>query len=249
MAEIALITGATGGLGAPMARLLASSGYHVAVHFNSNDGRARSLVSEIISSGGMAFAVDGNLAGPDRDVVADRIVNEVIANLGSIELLVNNAADQSSGNWLKQSAQESDQILAGTYGSAVAMTRACQLVMHAGTSIVNVSSVESGRPFPNHAHYAAAKAALQSFTLSAAADLAGKGIRVNAVVPGLIGSDDLETTWPVGLAWWNKTSMLGRPVSADEVASAVLYLGRSSGVTGSSVVVDGGWCGASGPIA
>jgi NAD(P)-dependent dehydrogenase (short-subunit alcohol dehydrogenase family) len=113
--------------------------------------------------------------------------------------------------------------------------------MVAGSSIVNVSSIEAHAAFPRHGHYAAAKAALESFTRTAALEWAAEGIRVNAVAPGLVDRPGLDSDWPEGHRWWTQVCPLGRPIRAAEVADAVAFLAEASGVTGVVLAVDGGW--------
>jgi NAD(P)-dependent dehydrogenase (short-subunit alcohol dehydrogenase family) len=107
--------------------------------------------------------------------------------------------------------------------------------------VVLIGSVEGLAPFPGHSAYAASKAAVQSLTASLATELAPT--RVNAVLPGLIDREGLAQAWPAGWDWWCATAPLGRPVHAEEVAAAVVFLAslESSGITGASLVVDAGW--------
>ena len=132
-------------------------------------------------------------------------------------------------------------MIGATLMSAVNLAQAAHSTMGPGASIINISSVEATSPFPRHAHYAAAKAALESFTRSAAMEWGAAGVRVNAVAPGLIDRPGLDLDWPEGVAWWRRTSPLGRPVTPDEVADAVLFLADASGVAGVVLPVDGGW--------
>jgi NAD(P)-dependent dehydrogenase (short-subunit alcohol dehydrogenase family) len=111
-------------------------------------------------------------------------------------------------------------------------------------SIINIASVEGFVPFPGHAHYAAAKAAVLSFTKSMASDLGPQGIRVNAIAPGLIDRPGLADDWPAGVQWWSRTAPLGRPVTAIEVAQVARHIARAEGMMGAVVPVDGGWLGA-----
>jgi 3-oxoacyl-[acyl-carrier protein] reductase len=132
-------------------------------------------------------------------------------------------------------------MLDSTFLSAVQLTMALRPVMSAGASIVNVSSIEAQAAFPRHAHYAAAKAALESFTRSSALDWAAAGIRVNAVAPGLVDRPGLADDWPEGWAWWQRACPLGRPILPAEVADAVAFLAGAGGVSGVVLPVDGGW--------
>ena len=123
--------------------------------------------------------------------------------------------------------------------------------MGPGSAIVNIASVEALRPGRGHAHYAAAKAALVHYTKSQALELAGRGIRANAVCPGLLSRPGLEAAWPAGLGAWKRASPSNRPGLPGEVAAACLFLASAgaSWINGASLVVDGGGklCGPSGP--
>lgn len=240
-----LITGATGGLGRALVAAFAADGHAVAIGYRGDRRSAESLLASIERG----IVVGGDLAGPDRDAVAREMVQQVVTALGSIDVLVNNAADQALGDWRAQGAAAVDAMIAATYGSVVAMTRAALPAMTRPSHIVNITSVEAAQPFPGHAHYAAAKAAVTSLSTSMANDLASDGIAVNAVAPGLIDRPELGQEWPDGVSWWSARAPIGRPVTADEVAVAVVQLTKMRGVTGTVLTVDGGWHGALPPIA
>jgi len=237
-----LITGGTGLLGQALVRAFAD--FPVAIATRAQLQRAQDLADGLTNAGGQAIALCGDLAGADRDDVAASIAQRVHDELGPITVLINNAANQTMGDWRTQAAVDVDAILAGTYGSVVAMSRAALPFMAAGASILNIASVEGVVPFPQHAHYAAAKAAVLSLTRSMASDLGPQGIRVNAIAPGLIDRPGLADDWPAGVQWWSRTSPLGRPVTADEVAAVAAQLVQAAGVSGAIVPVDGGWLGA-----
>jgi NAD(P)-dependent dehydrogenase (short-subunit alcohol dehydrogenase family) len=238
-----VITGATGLLGEALVRAFAE--YPLALATRTQLQRAQVLADGIRQAGGQAMAVQGDLAGPDRDGVARSIAQRAHDELGPITVLINNAADQSMGDWRTQSAADVDAIMAGTYGSVVAMSSAALPYLAPEASIITIASVEGFVPFPGHAHYAAAKSAVLSLTKSMASDLAAQGVRVNAIAPGLIDRPGLAEEWPAGVEWWSRTSPLGRPVTAAEVATVAYQLVQASGVSGSVLPVDGGWLGAS----
>lgn len=233
----AFITGATGGLGVALVRAFATAGHPVAIGYHRNRSDAERLLAEIEHG----IVVQGDLADPNRDVIATNMVAEVQRTLGGIDVLVNNAADQTMGDWREQSAAEVEAMFAATYGSVVAMTRAALPAMNPGAHVINIVSVEAFIPFEGHAHYAAAKAAVVSLTRSMAHDLRGQDVSVNAIAPGLIDRPGLAEQWPEGVRAWSQTAPLGRPVTADEVAEAAVALSQRADVTGTVVVVDGGW--------
>jgi len=221
---VALVTGARGGLGQALIRRLREAEYDVIAH---SRGAVQSADADV-------RWLDGDLSDP---VIAQRIAEQA----GRIDLLVNNAADQSLGALDVLTGEDWAAMIGATLMSAVNLAQAAHSTMGPGASIINISSVEATSPFPRHAHYAAAKAALESFTRSAAMEWGAAGVRVNAVAPGLIDRPGLDLDWPEGVAWWRQTSPLGRPVTPDEVADAVLFLADASGVSGVVLPVDGGW--------
>lgn len=218
------MTGARGSLGRSLLRSLDRAGYVVIAHSKS----------DVDDRPGMWRS--GDLADP-------QVAHALATDLGPIDLLVNNAADQSIGSLRDLSPEDWAAMIGATLMSAVNLSVACAPAMPSGSAIVNVSSIEASSPFPGHAHYAAAKAALESFTRSAAREWAPVGIRVNAVAPGLIARPGLEQEWPDGFAWWTQSCPLGRAIEPDEVAEAVLFLARAAAVSGIVMAVDGGWSG------
>ena len=203
---------------------LANDGYDVIAHSREAgvDAKACSML------------LTGDLSGPD----GARRVREAV---GPVDLLVNNAASQVVGPLDTLAPSDWSNMLASTFLSAVHLSSALRPVMPPGACVVNVSSIEAGAAFPRHAHYAAAKAALESFTRSAALEWAPDGIRVNAVAPGLVDRPGLAQDWPEGVDWWKRTCPLGRTIAPAEVADAVAFLATSGGVSGVVLPVDGGW--------
>jgi NAD(P)-dependent dehydrogenase (short-subunit alcohol dehydrogenase family) len=109
-------------------------------------------------------------------------------------------------------------------------------------AIVNIASIESENPAPQHSHYSAAKAAVVMYTRTAALELGGKGIRVNCVSPGLIWREGLDRDWPEGVNAYLQAVPLGRLGQPDDVADACLFLASSAArwITGANLIVDGG---------
>ena len=238
--RVVLITGAGAGLGAVLARSFAAEGAVVVAHGRTIHSTA-GVVAEIEAGGGRATTVAGDLGGGE-DVLTG-IVEEVQDRLGPVSVLVNNAADQRRTSlsepgldaWRQQFEVN---LLAVAALTGLVCTRAPD---RSQVSVVNVSSVEGLAPFPDHAAYAASKAAVISLTASAAGEFAPA--RVNAIAAGLIDRPGLAEAWPSGHRWWGSVAPAGRPVTAQEVASVAVFLASpaASGVTGATIPVDGGW--------
>lgn len=221
--RVAVVTGARGVVGRAIIAGLAAQGYDVI-------GHSREDMPDVDG----ATILSGDLADPATSTqIADYV--------GRVHLLVNNAASQVTGRLDDLGSTSWADMLGATLMSAVQLSTALRPAMPAGSSIVNVSSIEAAAAFPHHAHYAAAKAALESFTRSAALEWAAEGIRVNAVAPGLVDRPGLAEEWPEGWHWWRRTCPLGRAILPDEVADAVTWLAAATGVSGVVVPVDGGW--------
>lgn len=221
--RVALVTGARGTVGRAIIAGLAAQGYHVIAH-------SRDEMPDVVG----ATILSGDLADPATSM-------RIAETVGRVDLLVNNAASQVTGRLDDLGSASWSDMLGATLMSAVQLSTALRPAMPSGASIVNVSSIEAAAAFPHHAHYAAAKAALESFTRSAALEWAADGIRVNAVAPGLVDRPGLAEDWPEGWHWWRRTCPLGRAILPTEVADAVGWLATATGVSGVVVPVDGGW--------
>ncbi len=228
--RVVVVTGATGLLGQALVDVLLDDGYVVVAH-----GR-RARPGHLPAS--VAY-VAGDLR---RDADVTELV-DAAHDQGDVHALVNNAADMDLGRPWPMAPAEWMAMMDSSLVSAVRVTQAMLPHFASGSSIVNISSVEAGSAFPGHAHYAAAKAALESYTRSLALELAGSSIRANALAPGVIDRPGLAQDWPEGWSWWSRTCPLGRPVTAREVAEVAGFLvsAKAAGVNGAVVPVDGGW--------
>ena len=234
---VALVTGASGNIGAGIARRLHEAGASVVAHA----GRNRAAVDELVAAlGPRSAAVAGDV---ERD--ADALCAAAVRAFGSLDVLVNNAGLQPVAPLAAIGAAEAAEMLRVNVGGVIAMTRAAAASMtQAGRSgaVVNISSVEGLQPAFDHSHYAASKAAVLMHTRAAALELGRRGIRVNSVSPGLIHVDGLEEAWPDGVARWHAAAPLGRLGTPADVADAVLFLASPAArwITGANLVVDGG---------
>jgi len=180
----ALVTGAGTGIGQGIARELALQGASVAIHYAHSGEGARDVCLEITSAGGRAMVLRGDLA---RVADCRRVVDEAAAELGGLDVLVNNSGVTKSGDPLALTEPQYDELFDVNVRAAYfCAQQATPHLERRGGSIVSVSSIHGGAGFPGHAAYAATKGALNAFTRALAVDLAPKKIRVNAVAPGFI---------------------------------------------------------------
>ncbi len=240
--QVALVTGAGSGLGRGIAARFAEAGAAVVVHHRRSADGARSLVRRIEAGGGRALAVPGDLR---REEDASQAVATAVEAFGRLDILINNAGIYPLAGILEMTAAEWDDMMAATLRSAFLCTQAAaRQVARQGTggAIVNITSIEAESPSPGHSHYGAAKAGLLAYTRAAALELAGHGIRVNAVAPGLVWREGIEGAWPDGVARWLQAAPLGRLGTPEDVADACLFLASPGArwITGASLTVDGG---------
>ena len=224
-----VVTGGSRGIGAATARLAAARGYAVCINYRQNEAAARSLVQEISDAGGEAVAVAGDV-GSEADVV--RLFAEVDRLLGPITALVNNAGilerqmrveDMGAGRLGRVFATN---VIGSFLCSREAIRRMSTRRGGRGGAIVNVSSAASRLGSSNeYVDYAAAKGAIDTFTLGLAREVAADGIRVNAVRPGVIHTDIHASGGEPERVERVKTAVpMQRGGEADEVARAVLWL-------------------------
>ena len=239
--KVALVTGASRGIGRAIALSLASDGLAVAVHYDKSADSAAKVVSEITESGGAAIAFQGNLASPD--VPAD-LVARVKSQLGSIDILVNNAAVMTDSSIAEMSDEMWDETIAVNLSAVFKLTRACipAMVENKWGRIISISSQVAQTGSANHAHYSATKASLLGFTYSAAKELGASGITANVVLPGRIETDMISVRSVGRMDEWMSQTPLGRLGKPEEVAGVVTFLAsvESSYITGAAINVNGG---------
>jgi NAD(P)-dependent dehydrogenase (short-subunit alcohol dehydrogenase family) len=247
MRPVMIVTGGSQGIGAAVARLAGARGYEVALTYQSNRILADRVVAEINAADGSAISVQAEMSDEASILALFRTVDETF---GPVTTLVNNAGGPGPSCKLDDITGEIlDQVLAVNVRAPFLLIREAAARMATdrggkGGSIVNVSSraAEIGGA-GEWVHYAASKGALDSLTIGASRELAARGIRVNAVSPGLIETDlHARAGLPDRLTRLVGGVPMGRTGSAEEVAEAVLWLASDSAsyITGAIVPISGG---------
>jgi 3-oxoacyl-[acyl-carrier protein] reductase len=232
----ALVTGASKGIGAAIARALAADGWSVGVNYRSDEPGANATVEAIESAGGRALALHGDVSNG----TGEELVARCEAELGPVLALVNNAGVRADGLALQLDDEAWESVIDTNLSAAFRMTRRALrgMIRARYGRVVNVASVVGPRANAGQANYAAAKAGLIGMTKTIAAEVARRGVTVNAVAPGFIETD-MTKDLPDEVLTAVPARRAGTP---DEVAAAVRFLASDAAayVTGTTLFVDGG---------
>jgi 3-oxoacyl-[acyl-carrier protein] reductase len=241
--KVAVVTGASKGIGAEIARQLAADGAAVVVNYSSSREGADRVVADITKAGGKAVALQANLAKPEE---VSRFFAEAKKALGPLDILVNNAGIYEFMP-LDQVTPEHyyKQFDLNVLGLILASQEAARQFGDRGGSIVNISSVVARAAIPGATVYAATKAAVNSITLTHAAELGPRKIRVNAVNPGMVETEGTHSAGITESDFRNQfvaATPLGRIGQPGDIAPAVAFLASddASWVTGETLYVSGG---------
>jgi 3-oxoacyl-[acyl-carrier protein] reductase len=239
--KVVLITGASRGIGKAIAEKCVAEGAKVAFTYLSSDEKANTLAKELSANGGEVKGFKSNAANFDA---AQTLVDDVIKEFGTVDVLVNNAGITRDNLLMRMSEEQWDEVINTNLKSAFNLTKAVQRTMlKARTgSIINMSSVVGVSGNAGQANYAASKAGLIGFTKSVAQELGSRNIRCNAIAPGFIETEMTEALDEKVVQEWRNSIPLKRGGAPEDVANAVVFLASdmSSYVTGQTLHVCGG---------
>ena len=243
--KVAIVTGASRGIGRAIAVDLARNGADVTVNYNRHAGEAEEVAREIESLGRRALIVQGSVA--DRDANA-HMVEETVRQFGRLDILVSNAAYSIRKPFLELEPEDVEKTWAvslwGVFHSCQLAARQMVAEKHGG-SLVVISSVHAFRPYPNSTTYNGAKAAINQMAYTWAQELMQYGIRVNVVEPGWTDTPgERNFATEEQLQAGGKTIPIGRLARAEEIAKGVSFLVSeedASYITGSCLRIDGGF--------
>lgn len=236
-----VVTGASQGIGAGIARRFAEAGANVVVHYRSGKTGADAIVKEIGENNGTAVAIQAELASEEG---SKSLIDQALGVFGGLDALINNAGNFPNSSLLDMSLEDWQRMYSANVETAMLCTQAAarhMITVNRG-AIVNIGSTSASNPGTDHSHYNSAKAAVIMLTRSAAQELGPYGIRVNAVSPGLIARPGIEDHWPDGVARWQNKAPLGRMGEPEDVADACLFLASPAArwITAQNLVLDGG---------
>ncbi len=241
--QVAVVTGASKGIGAGIAKALAAEGASVVVNYSSSKAGADKVVAEITSKGGKAIAVQGDVS---KQADINRLFAETKKTFGRLDILVNNAGIYGFAP-LEAVTEDSfhKQFDLNVLGLILSTQAAVQYFGPKGGNIINISSVVSTITPPNASVYSATKAAVDAVTKSLAKELGPRKIRVNSINPGLVITEGVQTAGFEGSDFqkdFEARAPLGRVGLPDDIAPAAVFLASndSAWLTGETLVISGG---------
>lgn len=239
--QIALVTGASRGIGKAIAKEFAGRGATVIVNYKGSKEAAKKVVEEIQAVGGRAEAYPCDVAD---EASCKNMIADIHHTYGSIDILVNNAGITRDNLLVKMSEEEFDQVLDTNLKGAFHTMKLVSKIMlkQRRGRIINMASVVALIGNPGQANYAASKAGIIAMTKTAARELASRNITVNAIAPGFIHTDMTESMRDSAKEWALRQIPMGRMGQAEDVAKLVAFLASKEGsyITGQVIHVDGG---------
>jgi 3-oxoacyl-[acyl-carrier protein] reductase len=240
--KVAVVTGASKGIGAAIAKSLAAEGASVVVNYASSKSGADTVVSDITGAGGKAVAVRGNVS---KAAEAQGIIDAAIKNFGHLDILVNNSGVYEFSPIESFTEEHYNKIFSVNVLGLLLTTQAAVKHLGEGASIINIGSVVSSLTPPNSAVYTATKGAVDAITGVLAKELGAKKIRVNSINPGMVETEGVQTMGIIGTDFEKgivAQTPLGRVGQVDDIASVATFLASndSKWITGELVRAGGG---------
>jgi 3-oxoacyl-[acyl-carrier protein] reductase len=245
--KVALVTGASKGIGASIAKHFAAEGAKVVVNYASSKAGADSVVKEITDNGGIAIAVQADVS---KEADVTRLFEETRKAFGALDILVNNAVYQGYAPIEQVSVETFHQSFnVNVLGPVLTIQAALKMFGDKGGNIINISSGASKMPLPAASLYSASKAALDAITISLSKELGAKNVRINSVLPGATETEGAASAGVTPGSEYEKmfvaNTPLGRRGQPEDIAKAVVFLASDDAawITGEQISVSGGMYG------
>lgn len=239
--KTALVTGASRGIGRGIALELAKHGADMAFTFLASPGKAQELEEELSALG---IRAKGYQSDASDFQAADGLIQQVVTDFGSLDIVVNNAGITRDNLLMRMSEEQFDEVIRTNLKSTFNITKACQrpMLKQKRGSIINITSVVGIKGNAGQANYAASKAGMIGFTKSIALELGSRNIRCNAIAPGFIETEMTASLPADTVQQWREQIPLKRGGTPEDVANAVVFLASdmSAYITGQVLNVDGG---------
>lgn len=239
--KVALITGASRGIGRGIALRFAQEGANIAFTYASSEEKAKALENELSALGIKAKGYKSDAADFDQ---AMQLVDDVVKEFGTLDVLVNNAGITRDTLLMRMTEQQWDEVINTNLKSVFNLTKAAQkpMLKQRNGSIINMSSVVGVKGNAGQSNYSASKAGIIGFTKSIALELGSRNIRSNAIAPGFIETEMTEVLDEKVVQGWRDSIPLKRGGTTEDVANACLFLASdlSSYITGQTIHVCGG---------
>jgi len=239
--KTALVTGASKGIGRKIAEKFAEQGANVAFTYLSSVEKGQALEQELQSAG---TKVKGYRSDASKFAEADQLITDIVADFGTIDIVVNNAGITKDGLLLRMTEQQWDDVLEVNLKSIFNITKAASKIMMKNRKgvFINMSSVVGVQGNAGQGNYAASKAGIIGFSKSMAKELGSRNIRTNVVAPGFIKTEMTEVLDPKVVEGWEANIPLKRAGETADIANACVFLASdmASYITGQVIAVDGG---------